>query len=271
LIGYFTVFVWNIETDELVEGPKFSSNLCIAAGNIHYEKRLGEERAVFEGRWGHEVEVRRFKAGDGKSRGISLNPHNCREYRSADSPLPDYRSTPLREEHGYLVSPTLKTQEPGRSYLRADGQLIRLPPVEWTDFWAPVYSEYLGSYYFVARGPSRGPSVRDGPLSAWLLYPDGRTERQSLPYVELMHDSPKFYPARGGWVFTARSTIPGEPGPGDAGLYRLRDGKYERLSVGLPAQAAVSGDGCKVALLHAPNLKNRVFDLLDLCSNGVAK
>lgn len=267
LTGYFTVFVWDVEADTLIEGPKFSSNLCIAAGNIRYLRREGTDWIVFQGSWGREVEIRRFRAGDKENREISINRHNCKEFRLSDSPLKDHTFSPLLDEHGYFVGPRSNPSQQTITYLRIDGRSIELSEIPWGGVWNPIYSRYLGAYYFA----SLGPSAKRGPYAIWLLYPDGKTEKIILPYIGLLHASPKFYPVKGGWVFTTRATVINETGPGEAGLYRFRNGKYDRLSVGMPANAAVSHDGCKVALLHAPDMKHRVFDLVHLCREKEGK
>jgi hypothetical protein len=185
----------------------------------------------------------------------------CRTYMRSElePPPPSLRGLAiLREGDGYLdLGPNLganAAQWRGQPrnvvlYQSKTGNPIRLQ-MTWDENFSPsevVYSVYRSAYVLRARKPrdlqgeKRRRWSKDFPPTIYLVWPDGRTEPISVPYLPAeFANHPR--PVKAGWIFGGGNFYKA------SGLY-LFDGKsVSKIDTGLVMNIAAAPDGCRAGV-----------------------
>jgi hypothetical protein len=261
--------------DKRSDGLLVKSSLCVHDGVLTHVNR----GMVITGKRGQETKTPFPKPAHW------FNPHSCRYYDTKPFWVVEgHRTIPLLEEHGYLdlgsVSPpqpdplTLRFENPNPAisfYSVAAKKSVTLP-IGWQEVgflqvhYAPFRDAYLLSgfqYYDEQRGflPAW---PRDTPHRVWWLSPDGTVKKEELPNVSPVQGGwPGMLPIRNGLLVLAGYSK-NMSDPGTSGGFVVRDQNVQKVLIGGLRRAAVSADGCRVAVVNDTYEKKPVAERLRL-------
>ena len=263
------------------------SNLCFSEGYVMYTAGEAGEKRRFAGEFGREVHTPWLTAEEAALvPDARLNYLTCKVFDYGPHRQSGQSVRPLRDGDGLLqLGPLVRDEWTQRTPIRllrnSDGVSIDLPIERRQAYhvhYAPFHSAYL-----LARFINQTATIEwsaKGCEALWWLSPDGRTEKECMPYLpSFSFGLGHLVPWRDGVLF-AHHRGAGQWGPGDAGLYIWSrvDGLLRRVlpgvvSHGVTGHPAVSPDGCRVAFGYARNMnqnrpRTRSLRVLELCQGG---
>ncbi|MBP7712646.1 MAG: hypothetical protein KA217_09330 [Gammaproteobacteria bacterium] len=263
------------------------SLLCVADGRVVYAAHEEGEEKRYAGELGKEVHTPwKTKQEVDAAPDVKFNPLTCGFFDHAAYKTAGKQVKPLRGGDGVLDLGRPEREEwTDRNSIRlvrgSDHAVVELP-VERRQAYHVHYAPYRGAY-LLARFINQSSTIewsRKGCEPMWWLAPDGRTEKECMPYLpSLSFGLGHVVPWRDGVLF-AHHRGAGQWGPGDAGLYiwNRGDGLLRRVlpgvvSHGVTGHPAVSPDGCRVAFGYARNMgqnrpRTRTLRVLELCQGG---
>ncbi len=267
--------------DKRSDGLLLKSSLCVHDGVLSYVNR----GVLISGKPGQETKTNPPKYP------YWVNSHSCRYYDAKPVLVgEDHQTILLREEHGYLdlgTGPkpnylTLRMEQPNPSisFYSTEAKKSFTLPMGWQEVgfiqvhYAPFSNRYLLSglqYYDEQRGflPAW---PRDAPHRVWWLSPDGTLEKEEVPdmIATLQGGSPRMFPIRGG-LFVISSNTRNMREPRAAGGFVVRGQAIQKTVTGMLKRAAVSPEGCRVAVVNDTYAKDRPvserirLQIIELC------
>ena len=287
------LFVWDTSKNRVEVHSKIESvhGLCYRGGYIRYflPVNTDEHLILKSGPFGQETETIVDRKHDTvearKNRGMLYSELRCKEYPYADILIGEKRGLfPLLEGHGYLdiyADPFIpdRKMEPVRWYRDRTSPPVDLPIIKLETGESLVsYIEWSSNYVIETRRArdqvhnSTGDWPKNVPRPVYLMKLDGSIKQINLPYINgITSNGGDFFQLRAGLAFLSRSVVPNRPGK--AGVYIWTGGDaVHRALPGEPAAAALSPDGCKLAVAIDPRDHggpNRYYlKMIDFCSKG---
>jgi hypothetical protein len=270
-----------------------ATDVCVSNGTVRYtvsvDKAAGKA-VLREGPFGSEKRVERLLPSKQElsAQGQLARVHSyftCKTHLRSElvPPASKFRQiVVLREGDGYLDlgpsgGPNYAEERKAHPrnltlYEGKTGRAIELP-MTWEENFSPLevsYSSYRAAYVLRPRAPPGAPIgvvqpwPKGKPLTAYLIWADGRSESVSIPYFHTFGlGSPR--PVGVGWVFAG--------GYFDkAGLYLFDGKRMSRLDVGAAGDIAVSPNGCRAAVAiqnkHREMGTPTNLKIFDFCLNG---
>jgi hypothetical protein len=264
------------------------SNLCYYQGTVWYRNGISPTRdsiLYWSGRLGSEQWIRMPLLGakaDYLSGDRMLNPFSCAVVSRRDAlrrehqePASKAKVILLRPEDGYifLFDPLdyyHQSESENALLYRADGS----PPVtlslraDMLETAGIGWSEYAGAYVITPAAPVANHRAANAPPAqapriAYQLAPNGKLTTLTFP-GELPIASNAVFPTAQG-LFLPDGFI--QDPKRDAGGWLVRNGKTYKLYDALSASAAVSADGCKLAvdLTDDPKHPIGMIRIYDFC------
>lgn len=287
------LYIWDTRSNQVSIHSKIdnSSIPCYSQGYIRYYVPGGtnDQRVLKSGPFGQETETlddRKHNTVEvRKSRGMLYSELRCKEYAEADVRISPTRLLfPLLDGHGYL-NINFNAFVPDEKYepvfwLKDRENLpVELPIRKYETAWTNVsYVEWSNTYVIeidLARDRvhnSTGDWPKNVPRPVYLMKPGGAVQQVNLPYIDrVTSNASYFFPMRSGMAFLSKSVAPNKPGK--AGVYIWAGGdSVHRVAEGLPKAAALSPDGCKLAVAIDPRDHggpNRYYlKMIDFCAKG---
>lgn len=254
--GYF---VWDTTNNAVTLYKDKIANLCIEDGNVVY--RMDAERPiVWLGKLGEE------QPADIKPPQLDFNHLrvNCWDRWPERTEAQKGRHIlTLRSGWGYL---DLGRSDPPRD-LKKPVLFYREGQTHPIDLQIPVGNLINAGYVRFVPHENRHLIV-EGNVSkerdAWFMSRDGRLTEVILPNGPWSGE--RLYPVKGG-IFLSSSHTKGRKTLEPGGAYLIRDGEWWKLLfAGIKGRAGVSPNGCKVALVVAPDDKALRENLRQLIS-----
>jgi hypothetical protein len=130
------------------------------------------------------------------------------------------------------------------------------------------YFAYRGAYLISPVWGRRAAPPDEKCAKLWWLYPGGKTEEVCLPMDSVYQSNAVlFAPSKIGWLrLTQERNTPHGPKPGGAYLTRP-DGRVEKILESRALSAAVSPDGCAVAIQHHDGSTGQKLEVFSLCKS----
>lgn len=164
--------------------------------------------------------------------------------------------TALLPAHGYIELTSARSRNDEKRkrsfvlYSPKDPKGIELPiPAREVSLQCRRYHSFLGAYLFSRKfsfgcnGPMH-PSFKTTRTPYWIVWPDGGTERNSIPTGYWSEGIDFLTLTRKGLFFTSRKST-------GSAAYLFNDGQVQRLFKGIVLYPETSPDGCKVAFSYA--------------------
>lgn len=282
----YRLLVWDTESGQITQGRRVGGGLCYHNGFIRYwrwkisDGEFPTESEWFAGPFGQEKPIDRNATNPDK-----FNWETCKPY-SELPPRPKWTQELavrwLGAGDGLLILGPADPQKALRNWpikycphgtestcvetplKRRESKGFNWVPFKKAYFVASVYFQVLPKHPH--GGYNRLPWPTGLPMPIWWLYPDGRTEEIKLPPGPWLQTF--VYPTRAGIV-----TIGQGPTRWEHSLYLIRGNRGSALLHGLFHTAAVSPDGCKVAVHHdgaplktnARNNRHVTLKVIELC------
>ena len=266
------IYIWDTETGK-IRWYADGDSLCYANGYINYgflayprkppdikyrvnwkEGPMGRERL-------HVVDLKDDAASMRWYRSYQLNPFDCHMEKWPKGMSRSHRRwTFLLPADGYLdEGPYSGGDDSPVTWHRPNGEVIPLP-LKRKDVMSVQYYPFKKAYFFwrdlyVQDARRRPIWKRDGCSPGTWFYPDGKVERFCIPFISWIPDgSVDVYESRPGLLFRTDSF--GRHGyAGTSGLYLIAGGETHRLLAGQVTGVGISPDGCRVAMVHAPDIR----------------
>jgi hypothetical protein len=192
--------------------------LCAFQGYVSYVL----EGKLYEGPFGHERPV------EGVDVTKQIHRRQCKHLPVAPDPL----EQPL--DMGGVLKYTREPRPKYEFYPEGSATAIEMPFNRISS--ARIrYSELLGATVLPRSETIVGASMG---ARLWILYPDGRVEARDVPPGPWHSGYVNHLPVRDGWILPTAM----------AGVYLLRGNQVVKIASGHATGAAVSPDGCSVAV-----------------------
>lgn len=287
------LYVWDTKTNRVGIHSKIRNvhGLCFRGGYIRYYMPggTGDQSILKSGLFGQETETmvdrKQNTVEARRSRGMLYSELRCKEYAEADVRISPTRLLfPLLDGHGYLninynSSVPDEKHEPVFWLKDRDSPPVELPIRKYETAWTNIsYMEWSNTYVIEtdrARNrvqQSTGDWPKNVPRPVYLMKPGGLVQQVNLPYVyRVTSNASYFFPMRSGLAFLSKSVSSNQPGK--AGVYVWTGGDaLHRVAEGLPKAAALSPDGCKLAVAIDPrdhSGPNRYYlKMIVFCAKG---
>lgn len=218
------------------------------------------------------------------------NPLSCRYYDTKPLWIVEgHRTIPLLEEHGYLdlgmrpepdyLTLRLEQPNPAISFYAVQSKKSVPLPIGWLEArmsqitYVPYKNAYLISglqYFDSEKGLSQPAWPDDVPFRVWWFSPDGTMKKEEVPNLPWMHGSyMSFLPVRIG-LFIIKHSTAGPDRPGTIGGYLAQGQEVKKVIAGLLHKAAISLDGCRVAVVNdtyamKPTSERMRLQIIQLC------
>ena len=267
------IYIWDTETGNIRWYNEQGAALCYHDGYINYTHTFTKPKPTGykyrhnwrEGPIGHEKQyVLDFKddqEADRWGRAHYTNKLTCQILLSPRG-VDRRHWIPLLPRDGYLDggSRGRSSYEADVTWHRPNGEVIPLP-LKRKDVMTVQYYPFKKAYLFWRGGyvdDSRWEALwkRDGCTPGTWFYPNGRMEKFCIPYIDWGgHGAFRVYATRPGLLMLSDSS--GRGGyAGTSGLYLITGGETYRLVSGWVTGVGISPDGCRVAMLHAPDARS---------------
>ena len=280
------LFVWNTENGQITQGARIGGGLCYSNGFVRYwRSEISGRKSLTKSEWfagpfGHEKPISRDATNPD-----NFNWETCKPY-SELPPRPEWTQGLavrwLGAGNGLLILGPADSQKALRNWpikycphgIESTCVETPLRRRESKGFnWVPFKKAYFvsGVYFEVVPkhphgGYNRLPWPTGLPMPVWWLYPDGRTEQITLPPGPWLQTF--VYPSRVGML-----TIGQGPTRWEHSLYLIRGNRGKALLHGQFHTAAVSPNGCKIAVDHdsaplktnAHNNRHVTLKVIELC------
>jgi len=228
---------------------------CYRPGRLWYKRvEPGNRKTFFAGPMGEESRVEPK---------LGLDPINCRTLEETPGEREGRRWFLMREEHGYIDVGARSYQLAAESavFYPANGD----PPVELPlagrETSRPEYYAFKNAYLIVPKfydpelGHIRWNWPGDRPQPLYWLTPDGEITRDAIPSGFWNRGGGlDLVATRAGYVVVYHAGARSAEDPGFQGVYLIRDDEVVKVLSGYATMPAVSPDGCRLAVAHAPNI-----------------
>ena len=250
------LYVWNDQDRTLTQLAEWGGGFCHSDGWVSYFVRRDGRLYYREGPFGKEQEIDLGPPQVGRA----FTRVDCRVVRAGALPgnlVPLIGGGFLEDRRG---APTAAL--PYRYYTQLGATPIELPmnPLHsGPDLHR--HSEYTRSHIFLSSVFDRTTRT----TAVWQVFADGRTQTLNLTEGP-WSDGPRVpLPTSKGWLVTSALN----------GVYLMRDGQFEQISVGQVRDTAVSPDGCRAALKMRIGRGSSAIPMpiyvLNLCAGGRAR
>jgi hypothetical protein len=244
--GYY---VWDTKKNTVTLYKDKITNLCAEDGNVVYQTTGSEKAVVWRGKFGEEqpttIEPVRLNFNELRVSCWDRWPQRTEAQKGR-------RILHLRAGWGYLDAgpsdPPFDLKAPVLYYREGSSTPTTLP--------IPVGKLINAGYVRFVPHENRHLIV-EGNVSrerdAWFMTRDGKLTEVILPPGPWL--SERLYPVKGG-LFLSSAHTRGKKILEPGGAYLILDGEWWRLLfTGIKGRAAISQDGCKVALVVTPDDK----------------
>ena len=261
-------YVWNVSTGRVTAtyGPTERPSWCFSGGYSTYVVQVGTEFVMYAGQLGSEVEILRYATVTPNEERPHSNEFDCRPPQPGKPDFDPRKGRRLAGNDGYIgrVPQSGPSSSQQLAFYKGDSPDPQPLPVRGNEYQKLTYSRYLGAY--LLQTDSRSPAGQR-EIHAWLLFPDGRLERTTVPDGPWTSASLGFSYGTAGLLMFSHALS-----SGNAGLYLIRGGNIKRIVAGYLEAAGmeVADNGCRVALTlsHLPRESQYLHRLyvVDLCT-----
>jgi hypothetical protein len=253
--GPFNLSFWEIGKEVRAYTPYVKRvSACANNGIVKYtlEEESGRHR-VFYGKFGEEKEITPPKLS---------YPDLVKNCRIADNPeivvkrQNNRAIIPLLDRHGYLeLGPSLGKESSDNNPItlhhpsQSQGIALSLRRQE-PGLFAPEYYAFKDAYFIQPIILYR--QGRDKPATVWWMSPDGSITELKIPVGPWVKGGSVWALPTAKGIFLIYHGHKSRRDPGPAGGYLVQGEKYFKVIDGDIRGPAVSPDGCKAAISHAP-------------------